>query len=189
MICGHIGVAFGARALRRDVPLGWLLAASVAPDVLDGVASLARQCGPDGLYSHSLPAIAALIAVLSGAAYLALGTRRAAILVAVMVIAHILPDYITGQKILWAHGPVIGLDLYRWPLLDFVLEVPVIVLGWSMLRRAAVDPRWITSWAMLAALVVTQGGFNASQIHRDDSPHGSGCPRLRHHHRPSASPA
>jgi hypothetical protein len=163
MICGHIGVALGARALRRDVPLGWILAASVAPDVLDGAEPFVHVWGSDGLFSHSLPVIAALIVLLSGAAFLFLGTRRAAILVGVMVIAHLLPDYVTGEKILWPHGPVIGFDLYRWPWLDFVLEVPVIALGWLMLRRAATDPRWITSWAVLLALVAIQAFFNHAQ--------------------------
>jgi hypothetical protein len=171
MICGHIGVALGARALRRDVPLGWLLAASVAPDVLDGIEPLAHVWGSDGLFSHSLPVIAALIILLSGAAFLFLGTTRAATLVAVMVIAHLLPDYVTGQKILWPHGPVVGFDLYRWPLLDFALEVPVIALGWWMLRRAATDPRWITSWVALLALVATQAFFNYSQA--GEPPYGA----------------
>jgi hypothetical protein len=164
MICGHIGVALGARALRRDVPLGWLLAASVAPDVLDGIEPFVHVWGSDGLFSHSLPVIAVLIVLLSGAAFLFLGTSRAATLVGLMVIAHLLPDYVTGQKILWPHGPVIGLDLYRWPWLDFALEVPVIVLGWWMLRRAATDARWVTSWAALLVLVATQAFFNYSQV-------------------------
>ena len=186
MICGHIGVAFGVRALRPDVPLGWLLAASVAPDVLDGIESLSHVWGPDGLYSHSLPVIAALIIVLSGAALLNLGTRLAAVLVGAMVLAHLLPDYITGQKILWANGPVIGLNLYRWPFLDFALEVPVIVLGWWMLRRAAADARWITSWLALLALVATQAAFNVSQLGQDHSSYSSR--HARQHHRSLVPP-
>jgi hypothetical protein len=182
MICGHIGVAMGARALNRDVPLGWLLAGSVAPDVLDGIESFARVCSPEGLYSHSLPAILALMIVLSTAAFLHLGRVRAAMLVGLMVLLHVLPDYVTGQKLLWANGPLIGLDVYQWPLLDFALEVPVIVFGWWLLRRAAIDARWITSVAMLALLIAVQAGFNESQRSGDHATSSPTCAR-RHHHR------
>jgi hypothetical protein len=32
-----------------------------------------------------------------------------------------------GEKAPWLHGPVVGLNLYRWPAVDFVLELPLIV--------------------------------------------------------------
>jgi hypothetical protein len=182
MICGHLGVAMGVRALNRDVPLGWLLAGSVAPDALDGIESFSHVCSPEGLYSHSLPVIAALMIVLSIAAFVHLGRARAAMLVGLMVLLHVLPDYITGQKLLWANGPLVGLDLYQWPLLDFALEVPVIVLGWWLLRRAAIDARWITSWAALAVLISVQAGFNVSQRNGDHATQSLTCPR-RHRHR------
>lgn len=166
MICGHVGVAMGARALSRDVPLGWLLAGAIAPDVLDVAESAMRVCNPNGLYSHSLPVTAGLMLVLGIAAYAHLRTARAAVVVGLMVLLHLLPDFVTGQKVLWAGGPLIGFDLYRWPLLDFALELPVIVGGWWLLRRAATDRRWITSWAVLAALLVVQAAFNATQLRR-----------------------
>ena len=164
MICGHIGVALGTRALSRDVPLGWLLAGAIAPDVLDVAEAALRMCNPNGLYSHSLPATAALMLVLGIAAYAHVRTARAAVAVGLMVLLHLLLDFVTGEKVLWAGGPLLGFDLYRWPQLDFALELPVIVGGWWLLRRAATDRRWITSWAMLAALLIVQAAINAMQL-------------------------
>ena len=54
----------------------WLLVASIAPDILDGVYALARVCSPYGVYSHSLPAIAVLAAITMVLAYA--GTRAGA---------------------------------------------------------------------------------------------------------------
>ena len=62
MIVGHVGIAFGARALRRDVPLVVLMVAAFLPDVGDGALRLATICNPYGTYTHSLPA-SALLAV------------------------------------------------------------------------------------------------------------------------------
>ncbi|HEV8409916.1 MAG TPA: hypothetical protein VGQ30_05360 [Gemmatimonadaceae bacterium] len=163
MIVGHVGIAMGARALRRDVPLAWLLAASIAPDAVNIAESMSRLCNPDGLYSHSLPAIAILTLVLSIAAFVHLRNGSAAVMVGFMVVLHLLVDYLTGEKLLWAHGPLIGFNLYRWPAFDFAFEAPVIAAGWWMLRRAGTDPRWITSWAALAILIAIQGEFNLSQ--------------------------
>lgn len=166
MIIGHVGIAFGARALdRRDpdarAPLMALMAASFAPDMLDGVLALAGVCNPDGLYSHSLPAVAALAAgfALASLAY----SRRAttALLVAALVLLHLPPDYVTGVKATWPGGPIIGLYVYRWPWLDLLVETPVIVAGWWMLRRSRFSPRWVVSGFTLAALLAVQVGFDA----------------------------
>jgi hypothetical protein len=175
MICGHIGIAMGARARSREVPLGWLVAGSLAPDILDVCERLWRVCSPHGLYSHSLPVVAMLAVGVSAAAFLHVRTGNAAMLVGLMVILHLLTDYVTGQKLLWAGGPLVGLDLYRWPLADFALELPVIALGWWMLRRAAIDPRWVTSWFALAALLAVQAAFNISQLKAIRGPAGPHC--------------
>jgi hypothetical protein len=54
----------------------------------------------------------------------------------VWLLAHVPADWLTGEKALWLHGPVIGLNLYRWPAMDFVLELPLIVGGWWMVRSS-----------------------------------------------------
>jgi hypothetical protein len=167
MITGHIGIAFGARALdRRELdaraPLLWLLAASVAPDMLDGLYALGQYCNPEGIFSHSLPAIAMLATLFAAGAFLHTRSVTTAVLVAGLVALHLPPDYVTGRKALWPGGPVVGLYVYRWGWLDFLMELPVVIAGWWMLRRARFTPRWVVSGLALAALLTVQLSFDVS---------------------------
>ena len=164
MLVGHVGIALGAHALdRREedarAPLLWLLAASFAPDLLDGVYSLARFCNPLSVFSHSLPAVA-MLAVLFGV-LAALHTRSVAtaLLVAALVVLHLPADYITGHKALWIGGPVVGLNVYRWEWLDTLVELPIIVAGWWLLRRTRFRTRWVVSGLALGALLAVQASF------------------------------
>jgi membrane-bound metal-dependent hydrolase YbcI (DUF457 family) len=167
MIVGHLGIAYGVRALdRREqssaAPLPWLLAAAVAPDMLDGWYALHYYCNPDGVYSHSLPAAAILAVMLGAAAWLHTRSGATALLVAAVVMLHLPPDYLTGRKGLWPGGPVIGLYIYRWSWLDLLIEVPVIVTGWWMLRRTRFRPRWAVSALALAAMLTVQLSFDVA---------------------------
>ncbi|MFI5245453.1 MAG: metal-dependent hydrolase [Gemmatimonadales bacterium] len=167
MIVGHVGIAFGARALdRREehvrAPLLWLLAASVAPDMLDGVLALGQYCNPEGVFTHSLPAAAILAAIFGVAAFLHTRSAATGLLVAALVMLHLPPDYLTGRKALWPGGPVAGLYIYRWGWLDFLAELPIVAGGWWLLRRARFTPRWVVSGLALAALLAIQGAFDAS---------------------------
>lgn len=162
MIAGHLGVALGARALRPRAPLVWLLVASIAPDILDGVYALAGVCSLNGVYSHSIPAIGVLAAVAMALAYACCRNASTAITIALMVFAHVLADWLTSQKVLWLHGPVVGLNLYRWPMVDFMLELPLIIAGWYILRGRQAAPRWAISCAALAALVAVQAAADVS---------------------------
>jgi membrane-bound metal-dependent hydrolase YbcI (DUF457 family) len=177
MIVGHLGIAAGARALdTREpdlrAPLLWLLAASVAPDILDGAYSLGQYCNPAGAFSHSLPAAGILAMMFGIAAFLHTRSVATALLVALLVMLHLPPDYITGRKVLWPGAPVIGLYIYRWPWLDFLVELPFVAAGWWMLRRAKYTPRWAVSVLMLAALLLVQAGFDISNQIK-----GPGTPR------------
>jgi hypothetical protein len=46
-----------------------------------------------------------------------------ALVFGLVVLAHVPADWLTGLKALWLNGPVVGLNLYRWPAVDFVLEL------------------------------------------------------------------
>jgi hypothetical protein len=169
MITGHIGIAFGARALdRREpdkrAPLLWLLAASVAPDGLDFLYAFGKYCNPEGAFSHSLPAVGILAVLFAVAAFLHTRSAMTALLVGAMVVMHLPPDYITGLKALWPGGPVAGLYIYRWGWLDFLVELPVVVAGWWMLRRARFTPQWVVSAFTLAALLVVQASFDVTSM-------------------------
>ena len=157
MIAGHLGIAGAAYSGRRDSSLSWLLGASLAPDVVDALFVVAGSCNPYGLYSHTLPA-AALIAVVTGAiAYFATGQRVTGVLAALLVLAHLPPDYVTGRKLFWPGGELYGLRLYERPLADFALETLIAAGGWWLVRSRRWAPRWATGWVALAALLLLQG--------------------------------
>lgn len=167
MIMGHVGIAYGARSVDRrpvsaQAPLLWLLAASVAPDFVDAALALGEYCNPAGAFSHSLPAAAILATLFGVAAFLHTRSAATAFLVAGLVMLHLPPDYVTGRKALWSGGPVIGLYIYRWSWLDFLVEVPIVIAGWWMLRRTSFTPRWIVSGVALAALLTVQAAFDLS---------------------------
>lgn len=157
MIAGHLGLAGAAYSFRRDSSLVWLLGASLAPDVVDALFVVAGSCNPHGLYSHTLPA-AALIAVVTGAiAYAATGRRVTGVLAALLVLAHLPLDYVTGRKLFWPGGELAGLQLYDYPAADFVVEALLAAGGWWLVRSRTRVPRWATGWVALAAMLVLQG--------------------------------
>jgi hypothetical protein len=167
MITGHLGIALGARSLDRRpknsaAPLLWLLAASVAPDVLDSAYALGKYCNPAGTFSHSLPAAAILATLFGVGAFLHTRSAATAFFVAGLVVLHLPPDYVTGRKALWSGGPVIGLYIYRWGWLDFLVELPIVIGGWWMLRRTNFTPRWVVSGLALTALLAVQTAFDLS---------------------------
>jgi hypothetical protein len=156
MIAGHLGIAFAARARAPGVPLAWLLAASVSPDVVDYAFFATGTCNLSGAYSHSLAAIAVAGGVLGAAAVWRTGSARAGLWVMAMVLLHLAADFVTGGKLLWPAGPTVGLRAYDLPALDFFLELPITIGGWWMLRRTSGAPRWAVSLPTLAILLLAQ---------------------------------
>lgn len=160
MIVGHLGIAGAAYSGRRDSSLLWLLGASMGPDVADALFVVAGICNPYGLYSHTLPAAALIAAVTGVIAYVATGRLVTGVLAAVLVLAHLPPDYITGRKLFWPGGELLGLRLYEEPLLDFVLEALIATGGWWLVRSRSWAPRWATGWSALVALLLLQGALD-----------------------------
>jgi hypothetical protein len=153
------------------VPLLWLLPAAIAPDLLDVGYALAGVCSPYGLYSHTVPAAVLTGAVLGGIVFLVTGSRVAGLVTAGVVLAHLPLDLVTGHKIYWPGGPMLGLALYQRPLLDFAAEVPLLVGGWWLLRRSGKGPRWAMLGAVVLSLVAAQAAFDG--LNRGVKP--SGC--------------
>jgi len=137
-----------------------MLVACVAPDLVDITLALAGVCNPYGLYSHTVPSVALQAAVLGGGALLVTGSRATAAASALMVFLHLPPDLITGHKIFWPGGPMMGLYLYKHPLLDFLVEAPILIIGWWLLRRSRSAPRWATSALALGVLLAGQGALD-----------------------------
>ena len=174
MITGHIGVAFGAKATRGRASLGWLLVATVAPDIVDFIAGFSGICNPGGLYSHAFPAVLVVALIVGAAAGWHTRNSATVFLAMGLVFLHLPLDYITGLKYLWPGSPIVGLYIYRWPALDFVVEVPVVVAGWWILRRSAAAPEWAASVMTVVLLIAIQASLNITQqfVSRKTKPNG-----------------
>ncbi len=137
MYAGHVGIAIGAKGLRSSLPLWALVIASQLPDWVDATLCLAGVTSlTPGMFSHSIPAIGVL--TITGALVYLATTRDfvGSAFIAAIVVSHALADYITGMKPTWAGGPMIGLDLYRHPGIDFAIEAAVILIGWLIYRAS-----------------------------------------------------
>lgn len=161
MYAGHMGFALGAHGLRRSIPLWVLVIASQLPDWTDAGFCLAgMRPEPTGILSHSFPAVG-ILALIAAAAYASIDRSPDAILlVAAVVLSHAVGDFFTGLKPTWTGGPMIGLELYKRPVLDFIVETIVIAGGWALYRRS-LPPRSRSSgpaFTLLGALIVIQIG-------------------------------
>lgn len=110
------------------------------------------------MFSHSFGAIA-LLTLIATVAYLVV-TRDlvGAAFVGALVVSHVLGDYVTGLKPTWSGGPLIGLQLYRHPAWDFVVEGVVILTGWLIYRASLSRERRSAheTWALLGVLLALQ---------------------------------
>lgn len=159
MYGGHIGIALAGKGYRSTIPLWLLLLATQLPDWTDAaVCTAGIESPPTGMLSHSLPAIAVLAAVLSLLYYAAARDLGAASMVALVVASHGVADYLTGLKPTWPGGPMIGLQLYQHPAMDFAAEVVVIFIGWAIYRRSLPADRRQSSpvYLMFIALLLVQ---------------------------------
>jgi hypothetical protein len=152
--------------LRPSIGLLVLLVASYGPDWVDAGLCVAGLYNPDGVLSHSIPAVAAL-ALLGFALY---GIRThdwtAAALIAAVLVSHMLLDWITGNKPTWPGGTMIGLRLYERPVVDFFLEGTLIAVG-AVLYGLTLPPRqrpWIDVSIMGGTLLLLQLGIDIAHM-------------------------
>jgi hypothetical protein len=163
MYVGHAGVALLARGLSPRLPLVLLLVAAYNVDLVEVALKLGGRTEwvPQPAESLSVAlGLAAAFALLGG---LWDRTWAGALLLGVVALSHVAGDLVTGTLPLWIDGPVVGLDLFRRPLLDFALETAVVLGGWLVYRQALPMPQrrsWAV-WAMPIGLGVLQGVFYA----------------------------
>ena len=164
MYAGHIGVALAAKRAWPLVPLWMLVIASELPDWADAGLCIAGVRTPVyGMMSHSIPAVfviaitAAMLAVVIEQPHPVV-VRYAFLAVGMMVMLHAVADWTTGLKPTCPGGPMIGLELYRWPVVDFILEAVVIVLGWRAYRATLPSGRRASraSFLLLGSLLILQ---------------------------------
>lgn len=159
MYAGHVGFGLGAYSLRKTLPLWLLLVAAQIPDWLDAGYCLANTSrGPYGIYTHGFVPIGAAAVILALVAYAITRDVTGAVIVALVVASHWPLDYLTGIKPTWPGGPIMGMNLYARPLVDFVLESATILAGWLLYRRTL--PRSVRNhgwtYATLFALCTLQ---------------------------------
>jgi hypothetical protein len=128
----------------------------MAPDIVDALFVVARSCNPHGLYSHTVPAAALLAVVVGALAYFFTDQRATGVLAALLVLAHLPLDFITGRKLFWPGAELMGLRLYDHPISDFVVEFALVLFGWWLLRPREWAPRWATGRTALVMLFVIQ---------------------------------
>ena len=138
----------------------------MAPDGVDALFVVAGICNPHGLYSHTLPAAVLIAAVTGAVAYFATNQRATGALAVLLVLAHLPGDFVTGRKLFWPGGELMGLYLYGEPALDFVLEALLAIGGWWLLRARGRAPRWATGVAALAAVLALQGILDTAGARR-----------------------
>lgn len=160
MVIGHLAPAIAVRVRYAEVPVTALLAATFLPDLAEAALTAAGSGGiAAAAYSHSVP----LVAVLSLTIALGLrlrGARNAASLaVFALSLSHIPLDWITGETkpLFFATGPVVGLRLYRYPALDWLVESALCVAAWAWwsTRQRGKDVAW--GGLVLVSLLVFQG--------------------------------
>ena len=155
MYAGHVGVAIGAHGLRRSIPLWFLIVASQLPDWADAAACLSgmRPTVP-GMFTHSLPAVGLLGIAFAVGWFVVSRDATGTLLVFAVVVTHAAGDYFTGIKPTWPGGPMIGLQLYRQPMIDFALEATVILIGWLFYRKSFSPEKRSSRDVMLMLIVL-----------------------------------
>jgi membrane-bound metal-dependent hydrolase YbcI (DUF457 family) len=155
---GHVGIALGAKGMRHELSLLVLLAATYAPDWIDGGLCMVGAYDRRGMFSHSFPAIAVVLAVVITTFRVTKREMAGGLVVCGVVMSHMILDWITGYKPTWPGGPMIGFRLYEHPVANLFLETVVILTGVFVYRRS-LPPRarpWIDLAGMAGVLIAMQ---------------------------------
>lgn len=140
---GHLGIGLAAKRVVPKVPLGVLLVASDATDILWGILALTGIESLDqSPWSHSLATsagLSAMAALLAGRIY---RDRRVGMAVGLVVLSHWALDFVVWKDtlpLLFAGSPKVGLGLYGSggsQAVKFSLPVAAIELGLPLLGLA-----------------------------------------------------
>lgn len=165
MYVGHVGAALGAKRVVPSIALGTFVIAAYLPDWMDATLCVTGRYHDAQMYSHSVPAVLVL-AVLAGATQFKRQGIGPALAVAAVVISHVLLDYLTGIKPTWPGGPFIGLEIYRHPVVDVIVESALIIVGWLWYRQTLPRParKLNDSSLMLLLLLLLQAGVDAGRL-------------------------
>ena len=134
MYVGHVALAMVAKSARPRIPMALLVPVAFAPDWIEWFFDPTGHRNRE--ISHSL------VSVGIGATLVALGyffttrVRADAIAVWLMYALHWPADFITGLKPTWPGGPMVGLYLYKQPVVDTIVESLIVVVCWLVYRAS-----------------------------------------------------
>ena len=145
MYIGHFALGIAAKRIAPELPTVALAAAPVALDLGSGVLGV-LGLDPTWQWTHSLVAALAW-AVAVGITSGVWRGWRAGVLLGSLAATHLPLDYVTSWLPLWTDGPSIGLSLMRWPTIDYVVEVAMLLASWLLyLTTLPRTPRrWLTA--------------------------------------------
>jgi hypothetical protein len=162
MYAGHAAIALVLKAREPRVHIIPLALASFGPDWIELALMLPRPRAGMGVYTHSIPAV--IVGAALAAGLYAAFRRPGARMILLAWLLHWPADLLTGRKPLFEAAPLIGLDLYKLPLVDFALESAVVVIGCRLYaQRFATRAEARRTIVMLAAaLIVLQGAVDVA---------------------------
>ena len=134
MYAGHAAVALALRAREPRLPILPLAIAAFGPDWLELLFMIPGKREGTALFTHSIPAV--LIGGGLAAALYSATRRPGGWTIFLAWLLHWPADLLTGRKPILFREPLIGLDLYKIPAVDFALESVVVVIGCALYSRA-----------------------------------------------------
>jgi hypothetical protein len=187
---GHAGVALALKGSGRRVSIVALTFACFGPDWISVALLVAGQSDLVGVLSHSMPAV--LIGGGAAAWLYSLSGRRGARSIFAGWLLHWPADLLTGKKPLVLGSPLVGLELYGRPAVDFVVESLVVVVGCALYARAfprRADVRRVIV-ILGVSLIALQGVVDvALAVTRNDSGWTALAPPASRSHLPAAGVA
>jgi hypothetical protein len=175
MFIGHFGMAFGAKRAAHRVSLGTLFLAAQFIDLLwptfllmgiervriaPGITRVTPLDFEHYPISHSLLAVLGWAVLVGGAHFLSRREKRAALLVAALVLSHWLLDLLVHRPdlpLMPGAETWVGLGAWNSLPVTLLLEVPLFVAGVWLYARATVAKdaagRW-GLWSLVASLLV-----------------------------------
>jgi len=146
---GHAAIALALTRREPRMPIVPLVLAAFGPDWLELLLMLPVKHEKMAVFTHSLPAV--LIAGGVAAGLFAATRKPGARILFLAWLLHWPADLLTGHKPVLFAAPLIGLDLYNLPAVDFALESILVAVG------CAIYARQFASRAELRRVVVILG--------------------------------
>jgi hypothetical protein len=159
---GHVAVALALKAREPRLPIIPLALACYGPDWVELLLMIGGRKAGMAIYTHSIPAV--IVGASLAAAVYAAFRRPGAWLIMLGWLLHWPADLFTGRKPLFTAEPLVGLDLYKLPALDFLLESVVVVIGCAIYARRYAGRAELRRMVVIlaAALILLQGAVDVA---------------------------